>query len=195
MIKGRTVNLRRITMSDLPRVFEWCQDGELLKYYDELPVNAPVEIEHILQQNIAAMDRIDYIIETKQRKTIGRIFLSRINWENRNLEIHIMVGETKKRNMFFGAESAFLMLLHTFHQLGMHKVYGRVLEYAGEVEALQKEMGFTKEAVLKKRYFQKGQYRDAFLYGLLDREFEDLLKSPKGQKYLAASRGRCRMKA
>jgi len=182
-------------MSDLPRVFEWCRDGELLKYYDELPVNAPFEIEHILQQNISAMDRIDYIIETKQKRPVGRIFLSRINRADRNLEIHTMVGEAKKRNMFFGAEAAFLMLLHTFHQLGMHKVYGRVLEYAGEMATLLREMGFKKEAVLKKRYFQQGQYRDAFLYGLLDREFEDLLKSPKGQKYLAASRGGYKKKA
>lgn len=195
MIKGRTVNLRRITMADLPNVFEWWQDKELMKYYDELPVNAPFEMEHILRQNISAIDRIDYIIETKKKESIGRIFFSRINLEDRHLEIHTMIGEKKKRNMFFGAEAAFLMLLHAFHQLGMHKVYGRVMEYAKEVEVLQKEMGFTKEAVFKKRYFQKGKYRNAFLYGLLDREFEDLLKSPKGQRYLAASQGRGKMRA
>ena len=195
MIKGRTVNLRRITMSDLPKVIEWWQDKELLKYYDELPVNSPSEMEHILRQNITAIDRIDYIIETKKKEPIGRVYLSRINREDRNLEIHTMVGKKNRRNMFFGAEAAFLILLHAFHRLGMHKVYGRVLEYAKEAESLQKEMGFTKEAILNKRYFQKGKYRDAFLYGLLDREFEDLLKSPKGQKYLAASQGSCKMRA
>ena len=182
-------------MSDLPKVIEWWQDKELLKYYDELPVNSPSEMEHILRQNISAIDRIDYIIETKKKEPIGRVYLSRINREDRNLEIHTMVGEKNRRNMFFGAEAAFLILLHAFHRLGMHKVYGRVLEYAKEAESLQKEMGFTKEAVLKKRYFQKGKYRDAFLYGLLDREFEDLLKSPKGQKYFAASQGSCKMRA
>lgn len=181
-------------MSDLPKIIQWWQDKELLKYYDELPVNSPSEMEHILRQNITATDRHDYIIENKKKDPIGRIYLSRINMEDRNLEIHTMVGEKNKRNMFFGAEAAFLILLHAFHQLGMHKVYGRVLEYAKEAEALQKDMGFTKEAILKKRYFQKGKYQDAFLYGLLDREFEDLLKSTKGQKYLAASRDNCRLR-
>lgn len=176
-------------MSDLPKIIQWWQDKELLKYYDELPVNSPSEMEHILRQNITATDRLDYIIETKKKDPIGRIYLSRINLEDRNLEIHTMIGEKNKRNMFFGAEAAFLILLHAFHQLGMHKVYGRVLEYAKEAEILQKEMSFKKEAVFKKRYFQKGKYQDAFLYGLLDREFEDLLKSTKGQKYLAASLG------
>jgi len=194
MIKGRTVNLRRITMADLPNVFKWWQDKRLMKYYDELPVHTPLEVEHILRQNISAADRIDYIIETKQKESIGRIFLSKINLEDRHLEIHTMIGEKNKRNMFFGAEAAFLMLLHAFHQLGMHKVYGRVMEYAKEAEVLQKEMGFIKEAVLKKQYFQKGQYCNGFLYGLLDREFEALLESPKGQKYLAASQSRDKMR-
>ena len=193
MIKGRSVNLRKITMADLPKVFEWCEDKELMKYYDELPVYAPFEMEHILRQNISAVDRIDYIIETKEKKPIGRIFLSMINWDDRHLELHTMVGEINKRNIFFGAEAAFLMLLYTFHQIGMHKVYGRVIEYAKEAEALLKEIGFTKEAVLKKRYFQGGRYWDAFLYGLLDREFEDLLKSSKGQKYLGIAQGRYKL--
>lgn len=190
MIKGRTVNLRKISVSaDMPKIFEWYQDKELMKYYDELPVGAYFEIEHILRQNMTANDRIDFIIETKKNEQIGRLYLNRINWADRNLEIHTMIGEKNKRNYFFGAEAAFLALLYSFHQLGMHKVYGRLLEYANEAESLQKELGFTKEAVLKKRYFQKGRYQDAVLYGLLDREFETFLGSPKGQKYLAASQG------
>ncbi len=56
-------------MSDLPKIIQWWQDKELLKYYDELPVNSPSEMEHILRQNITATDRLDYIIETKKKKT------------------------------------------------------------------------------------------------------------------------------
>ena len=180
-------------MADLSKVSEWWQDEKLMKYYDELPFHAPFEIEHILKQNISAVDRIDYIIETKAKEPIGRIFFSRINWEDKHLEIHIMVGDKNKRNLFYGAEAALLTLIYAFHRLGMHKVYGQVMDYAKEAEVLQKEMGFTKEAVLKKRYFQEGQYRDAYLYGLLDREFAELLNSPKGQKYLAASQGKSKV--
>ena len=194
MITGRVVNLRQITMSDLPKVIEWSQDRELMKYYDELTVNSPREIEQILQQNITKSDRIDYMIETKNREPIGRVFLKKINWLNSNLEIHTMVGQKRKRNFVFGAEAAYLMLLHSFHTLGMHKVYGRVMDYAKEIIKLLKEMGFTKEAVCKKKCFQQGKYHDVLLFGLLDREFEQFLKSSKGQKYFTASQGRHRKK-
>ena len=189
MIKGRTVNLRRLTIEDMPKVFEWWQDIELMKYYDELPVNSPLEIEHELRLNINTTNRIDFIIETKKKEPIGRIFLSKINWKNRHSELHIMIGDKSKKNMFFGAEAGFLLMLYAFHQLNMHKIYGRMMEYAKEVETLQKEIGFRKEAVLKNKYFQKGRYWDFFIYGLLDREFENLLNSSKGQKYFFASQG------
>jgi diamine N-acetyltransferase len=189
MITGRVVNLRQITMSDLPKVIEWCQDQELMKYYDELCINSPHEIEHLLHQNITAEDRIDYIIETKNNETVGRIFLKKINLLDRNLEIHTMVGQKSKRNLIFGAEAAFLMLLNSFHTLGMHKVYGRVMGYSKEMIKLLNEIGFTKEAVCKKRCFQNGKYHDVLIFGLLDREFEQFIKSSRGQKYFKASQG------
>jgi len=194
MITGRFIILRQITMSDMPKVVEWYQDSELMKYYDELTVNSPREIEQILQQNITTGDRIDYIIETNDREPIGRIFLKNINWLNRNLEIHTMVGQKNKRNLVFGAEAAFLILLYSFHTLNMHKVYGRVMDYAIEILKLMKEMNFTKEAVCKKKCFQQGKYHDVLFFGLLDREFEQFLQSQKGQKYYTASQGSRRKK-
>ena len=100
-----------------------------------------------------------------------------------------MVGERDKRHIVFGAEAEFLLLLYAFRQLNMHKVYGRVIEYAKEAEALVKEIGFKKEAVLRRLIYQKGQYWDMYLYGILDREFEEFLTTPKGKRYLAASQG------
>lgn len=176
-------------MADLPRMIKWYQDNELMKYYDELPVRSPFEVEELMRRYISAQNRLDFIIETKKKETVGTIYFSNINWYDRHLEIHTMVGEKNKRNMYFGAEAAFLMTIHAFHQLGMHKIYSRLLPFAKEAGALQKELGFRKEAVLKNRYYQDGEYYDAWLYGLLDREFESFIKSEKGVKYMRASQG------
>ncbi len=188
MITGRVVNLRLIKMSDLPEIIEWCHDGELMKYYDELPVNSPRDIELLLLNSVTTDDRIDFIIETKNRESIGRVYLKKINFLNRNLEIHTMIGQKCRRNLVFGAEASFLMLLFSFHTLGMHKVYGRVMSYAREIIKLLKEMGFKQEAVRQKLCFQQGEYLDVLIFGLLAREFEQFLNSPKGQKYYTASR-------
>jgi RimJ/RimL family protein N-acetyltransferase len=189
MIKGRTVNLRRLGLGDLPEIFRWWQDPELMRHYDELPLNMPLELEQELQTNLSSTNRVDFIIETKKGESIGRVFLRKISWKDRHTELHIMVGEKDKRRMLFGAEAEFLLLFYAFRQLNMHKVYARVMEYAKDSERLVREIGFVKEAVPRKSIYQKGRYWDLYIYGLLDREFEEFLDTPKGKKYLAASQG------
>jgi len=187
MIKGRTVNLQRLKIDDLPYIFKWRQDAELSRYYDELPINMPLEIEHEIRTKISSPNRLDLIIESKKGEAIGVVFLKNISWKDRNAELHAMVGEKDKKYIGFGAEALFLLLLHAFRQLNMHKIYGRVIEYAKESEALVKEVGFEKEAVFKRFIYQKGRYWDLYIYGLLNREFEEFLKSKKGRRYLTDS--------
>ena len=188
MIKGRTVNLRRLKIDDLPNILKWRQDAELARYYDELPIHMPLEIEQEIRTKISSPDRLDLVIETKKGEAIGVVFLRNIRWKDRNAELHAMVGEKDKRYIFFGAEALFLLLLYAFRRLNMHKIYGRMIEYAKEAEALMKDVGFEKEAVLRKFIYQKGRYWDFYIYRLLDREFEEFLKSKKGKRYLTASR-------
>jgi RimJ/RimL family protein N-acetyltransferase len=188
MIKGSTVNLRRLKIDDLPYILKWRQDAELSRYYDELPINMPVEIEQEIHTKISSPNRLDLIIETKKGEAIGVVFLRNIRWKDRNAELHAMVGEKDKRHIFFGVEAEFLLLLYAFRKLNMHKIYGRMIEYAKEQEALVKEIGFEKEVVFRKFIYQKGRYWDLYIYGLLDREFEEFLKSKKGKRYLTAFR-------
>jgi RimJ/RimL family protein N-acetyltransferase len=189
MICGRTINLRRLRMDDLQNILKWRQDAELMRYYDMLPIDMPLEIEEELKGNINSAKRVDFIIETKKAESIGTVYLKKINWKDRHTELHIMVAERKKGYGFFGSEAAFLLLLYAFRQLNMHKIYGRVIEYAKEVENLVKEIGFIREAVLRKSIYQKGRYWDLYIYGLLDMEFKKFLDTTKGQKCLSASHG------
>ncbi|MBW2057722.1 MAG: GNAT family N-acetyltransferase [Deltaproteobacteria bacterium] len=190
MIKGRRVNLRRLRLSDLPCLLKWWADGELMRYYDRLPVNSPVEVEEEIRRNIGSPNRLDFMVETKRGEPVGLMYLQKIDWRNRHCELHIMVGEQARRNGLFGVEAAFLLSRYSFHQLNMHKIYGRVFEYASTVQTLTEHLGFRREAVLRNSVYQGGRYWDLYIYGLLKREFEAYLKTSKGrrgQRYLAAS--------
>jgi len=79
MIKGRTVNLRRLKMDDLPNILKWRQDAELARYYDELPINMPLEIEQEIRTKISSPNRLDLIIESKKGEAIGVVYLRKIS--------------------------------------------------------------------------------------------------------------------
>jgi len=188
VIKGRHVNLRRMKIDDVPNVIKWRQDAELSRYYDELPINTPLEIEHEIRANLNSPKRLDFVIETKRGDTIGMVYLMNISWKNKNTELHIKVGESEKRRFIFGAEASFLLLLYSFNNLNMHKVYGRTLEYARESERLIRDVGFEKEAVFRKMIYQRGRFWDLNVYGILDTEFRAFLTNSKGRRYLEYSR-------
>jgi len=184
MIKGRHVNLRRPKLDDIPRMVKWRQDAELSRYYDELPLNMPLEVEQELRAHLQSPNRLDFTIETKKGEAIGVTYLASIDWRNRNAELHIKVGEKERRSFIFGADASFLMLLFSFQKLNMHKVYARILEFSRESERLAKHIGFKKEAVLRKAAYQKGRYWDLRIYGLLKREFRAFLGEERSRRYL-----------
>lgn len=188
MIKGRTVNLRRMRLDDLTFIHSWWQDQELMRYYDRLPIHSPLELSEEIRTNIGDSHRLDFVIETKSVDPIGLIYLSNINLNDRHCELHIMIGEPDRRNLFPGAEAGFLLLRYAFHHLNMNKVYGRVMEFATTAERLLIDVGFAKEAILRKIICQRGRLWDLRIYGLLYREFEAFLRKPKGKRYLERAR-------
>jgi RimJ/RimL family protein N-acetyltransferase len=187
MIEGWVVNLRRLKANDLRHLVKWRRDMELMACYDGLFFNAPDEVEQDLKRHIAASDRLDFLIETKKGKPLGIAFFDHIDRENRRLELNVMIGEKQGGVSFHGANSAFLLVLYAFEKMNMRKIYGRFIEYASESKALIQAVGFQKEAVWRDYFYQKGRRWDFHVYGLLKRDFEIFLKTPKGRKYLNAS--------
>jgi len=186
MIKGRTVNLKRVRLNDLTCILKWWQNQHLMQYYDRLTIHSPLELGEELRRNLSTFNRFDFIIETKVREPIGLIYLQKINYNDRHCEMHIMVGEPDKKYQLSGVEAGFLLLYYAFNQLNMHKIYGHVMEFASGAERLLKAVGFKEEAVLKKAIHQKGRFWDVRLYGLLDKEFTVFLNTKGGKRYLTA---------
>lgn len=182
MIKGRTVNLRLVRFNDLSFLLKWWQDKDLMRFYDRLPVSSPLELGDELRARIDSRDRVDFIIETKAEQPIGLAYLQNINQRHRHCEIHIMVGERRAGLAYAGAEAAFHVLHYAFHQLNIHRVYSRIMEFASEADHLMRSAGFTKEAVLRRASFQKGRSWEIHVYGILAEEYRAFLRSPLGER-------------
>ena len=150
------VNIRGLRINDLPEIYKWRQNEELMRYYDTLPVDSPMEIETEMYNNLNSITRQDFIIETKTLNPIGIIFLNDINWKDRHAELQVLIGEKEKRHRAFGIEAELRMLIYAFHFLNLHKIYAQVIKYARESKRLIEQVGFVQEAVLKNKFYQKG---------------------------------------
>ncbi|VEN74058.1 conserved hypothetical protein [Candidatus Desulfarcum epimagneticum] len=187
MIRGWRVNLRPVSVHDLPHMVKWRRDMRLMGYYDRPVPISPDEMEIEIRDHIKSPDRLDFIVESKKGEPLGPAFFEHIDRESRHGEINIMIAEKKRGAAFHGANSAFLLLLYAFRKMNLRKVYGRIIEYASESRALLEAVGFKKEAVWREYFYQKGRRWDFHVYGLLRDDFERFLKTPRGRRYLKAS--------
>lgn len=190
MINGRSVSLKALDSSCLPFLYKWRNDHDLMSFYGLSPIISIEKLQKEIQTNKALKNRLDFMVLTRGKNPIGMVWLKQIDWINRHCEINCMIGEKSHRANVFGPEAIFLLLLFCMNGLNLNKVYAKMVEFAEQSHALVTLAGFKKEAVLKKMVFQEGQYRDLFVYGLLQKEFQTFIKSPAGQQYRLSSRQR-----
>ena len=176
IINGKSILLRPVCFGDMELFRNWWSDIELMRHFDQLPPLTYNQIEQEFRKNLNAGNRIDFIIEDKAQLPIGTIYLKNINWKDRNAELHTLIAGEAYRNLGFGIEAQYYVLQYAFNEINMHKMYGRVLEYARDNIKLMEFVGYKKEVICKKAVFHNGRYWDLYIFGLLKREFDSFLK-------------------
>jgi len=184
MIQGKSIKLRVFKFDDLWNIITLFQNAELMRFYARLPTTSLSELEVEFREKLKNPDRLDLIVESRKEEVLGYAYLENISWKDRRAEMHIMMGSQQNNMVSYGVHASFLLLLFAFRSLNLHKVYAPAMAYASTIEKMVKNIGFKKEVTLKALYYQQGQYWDFNIFGILKKEFNNLLSSNKGQKYL-----------
>ena len=169
MNEGR-VYLRAFEPEDYKVSIEWRNDDEIWsmvggpKYF----VSSEYEKKWI-EESIFDTKNIKLAICLKENDTyIGNVSLTDIDWRNRNTELHILIGDKKRWNKGFGSEAIQLMLKYGFAELGLVRIFSRILEDNKASVNLFKKNGFVKEGVLRKAVYKNGEYKNIILMSILD---------------------------
>lgn len=85
-------------------------------------------------------------------------------------EISIWLG-AGYRNGGNGTEALRLALRYAFHELALHKVYLRVLEYNARAVRTYEKCGFRAEGILREEMKVNGQWHHLIYMGVLAEEF------------------------
>jgi RimJ/RimL family protein N-acetyltransferase len=107
------------------------------------------------------------IYHIKDKKPIGEIGLSRINWINGWANAYANIGEMEYWNKNIATEATQLLLKYAFEELNLNKVSGTVVvENVGSWTVAEK-VGFKLEGILREQKYVDGVYRDEKRYGYL----------------------------
>jgi RimJ/RimL family protein N-acetyltransferase len=173
MIEGKKVRIRAIEKRDIAEIMKWINDPEvksnlLMRY----PVSQYQE-EKWIETALGTDNQRNktFALETKDGVYLGGIGLHKIDWENSNAEVGIVIGKKEYWNKGYGTDAMLAILDFGFNQMNLHRIYLRVFEFNQRGIRSYEKCGFKKEGILRHDRYREGRYYDTIMMGILKEEF------------------------
>lgn len=160
--------LRALTAKDAETTWQWRNRDEIQYFFagHPFPVNYEKEakwLESTLLQNTPHT----YFGVESDGKLVGITSLRNIDQLNRQTEFAIFIIETRG----IGQEATNQTLNFAFQDLGLERVWLKVMADNAPAIKLYQKCGFVEEGVMRKSVFKKGQFIDQIMMAILREEF------------------------
>jgi len=155
---------------DLPLIAEWFSSPEVFGEYNTLRQMSKTETEKMLDN---PSDFQLFFVEKKDGSKIG--FVSHfyvLHPAARHLEIgYVLVPSERGKD--YCTEAVNIMVDYLFFSKETRRIQAQTdLRNVASQKVLEK-VGFKKEGTLRKNFFVRGEWRDAYLYSILREEWKE----------------------
>lgn len=173
-IRTARLLLREFRETDESDVHEYGSDLEVSKFVTWGP-NTPKETRDVLsgrirKQRIWPRNEVDLAIElSKEKKVIGSISLAIQRDDNRIAAFGYVVNR-RYWGHGYATEAAGALVSCAFQALRLHRVWATCDARNVASWRVMEKVGMRREAAFRRDVFQKGAWRDSYLYARLDDE-------------------------
>jgi RimJ/RimL family protein N-acetyltransferase len=165
--------LRAFEETDVENLVNWRNDPEITNNLGGSTFYVSTIREKEWVRTAATKDQNDIrlaICLIENKKHIGNINLTSINWINRSAEFSVFIGEKIEWSKGYATEAIKLMLNYAFFELNLHRVYLTVKSDNHKAIKLYKKLGFKQEGVLRESVYKNGIYHNMVSMSLLKTE-------------------------
>ncbi len=172
MSKAR-VYLDSLKESDLPLLFEWINNEELVAYNNYFKPVSYEEHRSWFDKITGDESKRIFGIRLKENdQLVGSCQLHSIHPVYKSAELQIRLGDLKLTSKGLGSEAIALLLKFGFYDLNLNKVYLYVFATNKRAIKAYEKTGFKHEGTLRKQVFINGEFIDLFAMGILKEEYE-----------------------
>jgi len=178
--KGKKVILRPIEKRDMHKLVIWLNDPEITGFLKRrFPLSMIEESEWISNQHKRVEGDVTLAVRKINGPLIGTIGLHRINWVHGHATTGTIIGEKKYWSDGYGTDAKMLLLDFAFNELGLRKIYSRVLAFNGRSIRYSEKCGYKKEACLKEHHLLHGEYHDEIIMSVFKKDWTPLWQQYK----------------
>ena len=172
VFEGKNVNLRLLEKDDLPLFVEWVNKPEVFGEYNPLHQMSKTEAEKVFEN---PHEEKSFIIEKKDGSKIGFItHFYVLHVAGRQLEIGYSLVPSE-RGKGYCTEATQLMVDYLFLSKDTMRIQAQTDPRNVASHKVLEKVGFRKEGTLRRSFFMRGEWRDAYIYSILRKEW----KKPK----------------
>ncbi len=170
-LTGKKVYLRALEPEDL----DFVHKIENNEYFWEISSTQTPYSKFLIRQYLENAHRDIYdikqlrlVISTKRHRSVGLIDVFDLEPKDRRAAIGILIADKKDRKKGYGSESLALLSEYCFKHLGLHQVYANVTEGNRDSMKVFENNGFRKVGLKKDWTLFNGEFKDEFLYQLIN---------------------------
>jgi len=169
-LEGKNVNLRVMEKEDLPQFAEWVNNPEVFGEYNPLHQISRTEAEKMFEN---PLELKPFFIEKKDGSKIGFVaHFYVLHVAGRQLEIGYSLVPSE-RGKGCCTEALEIMVDYLFLSKDMMRIQAQTDPRNVASHEVLEKVGFKKEGTLRKSFFMRGEWSDAYLYSILREEWKE----------------------
>jgi diamine N-acetyltransferase len=161
---------REATPDDVPRI---CALERRPEYHGL--VGSWAEDEHL---RCLTNPDVRYLVADVAGELAGFSILFGITSPHKSVELKRIVVGTPDKGL--GKEMLRQIIRKVFDEYGAHRLWLDVFEHNVRAQRAYAAVGFRPEGVLREAVYRDGEYHSLILMSILDREYRDVITSPRG---------------
>jgi RimJ/RimL family protein N-acetyltransferase len=175
-LEGFKVRLRPPSKADVPALFTWYNDPEIVAPYDRFTVDTvdgfEAELEKAPADPASLAPRL--VVERKEdAHLIGLVGYYRADPVLELTDIWYVLGEPAERGKGYGTEAVGLLIDHLFHEFDIERV-GATVDVANAPSLkLLEHLGIRREGTLRSALYHHAAWHDVEIFGVTRREWAD----------------------
>ena len=166
-----SIYLRSMDERDTMDIIRWRNSEQVRKYFiyqDDFTVEGHTYwLQEVVQKGKACQMMI---CKEDTNKAIGSVFIRDIDLHHKKGEFGIFIGEDAERGSGIGSAATRMILEHGFSQLGLNRIYLRVLADNARAIRSYEKAGFQKEGYLRDDVFLNGEFKDIVWMAALEKD-------------------------
>ncbi len=170
---GSRVWLRPLERADAPYVLPWINDPDVTRnLLLHRPMNLQAEESFIDETTRDPHAIVLAIVNRGTDKTVGVTGLQPIDFQSRQAQFGILIGDRNERGKGLGTESTSLITRYAFDTLNLHRVWLHVVEENAAAIRSYEKVGYRREGILRDAFYREGRYWNLLSMAVLRQEFK-----------------------